>query len=192
MSIEQTNQLILLILNSALMTMLCAGLLGGAWIRQRSLFAQINERRLRYRQMVHQSKQGDVVVNKVQLKRVLKQLRGDRQRLNNQYLWSKLSTLLFHGSLLLFGISLFALALRSLVSFDLLISVSLTLFTLGAAGLLAGIGCTLGDIAQANYSHQSVGHILSKAIAQTVKRVHPQKHPQKISKALSIQQKVVR
>ncbi len=53
MSIEQTNQLILLILNSVLMTLLSAALLGGAWLRQNMLSQQLVQVQRRYQQMTH-------------------------------------------------------------------------------------------------------------------------------------------
>jgi len=148
MSIEQTNQLLLLILNSTLMAMLSAGLLGGAGLRLRSLSGQVNRVQRRYQQMMHHLEQDDISVDRARLTVALKKNRGDRQRLSNQYLWSRLGMLLFHGALLVFGMSLLALALRSLLSFDKLVSIALVLFTLGAAGLLTGIGCTLRDFVQ--------------------------------------------
>ncbi len=74
--------------------------------------------------------------------------------------------LTLHIALLIFGISLFALALRSLLSFDGLISTALFLFTLGSAGLLAGAGCILIDLVQGNSGGDSLGQSLGKVIVQ--------------------------
>ncbi len=74
--------------------------------------------------------------------------------------------LTLHVALLIFGVSLFALALRSLLSFDGLISTALFLFTLGSAGLLAGTGCILIDLVQGNSGGDSLGQSLGKVITQ--------------------------
>ncbi len=176
MSIEQTNQLILLILNSALMMLLSAALLGGAWLRQNMLSEQLRQIRLRYRAMT----QGGLTQGGLQeasLQVTLRQIRSDRHRLSQQYLWSYVGMLTLHMVLLVFSFSLFALALRSLLSFDSLISTALFLFTLGAAGLLAGAGCILVDLwqgngLQGNGGSDSLGHSLGKVIAQLGRRWH--------------------
>jgi hypothetical protein len=160
MSIEQTNQLILLILNSALMMILSAALLGGAWLRQNMLFEQLHQIRRRYQLMTQNQEtkiRADATVapgktspNQASLQSSLKKIRSDRQRLSQQYRWSHIGMLTLHMGLLLFSVSLLALALRSLLSFDGLISTALLLFTLGAAGLLAGTGCMLVGLWQSN------------------------------------------
>lgn len=169
MSIEQSNQLILLILNSVLMTLLSAALLGGAWLRQNALSQQLQQIRAQYQQITnpldaridaestHQHKQ--------HLQADLKRLRGDRHRISNQYTWSRLGMVTLHSVLLTFGVSLFSLALRSLLSFDSLISIALVLFTIGSGGLLAGTGCILIDIAQGDRHTDSISQALGRAIA---------------------------
>ena len=170
MSIEQTNQLILLMLNSVLMTLLSAALLGGAWLRQNMLSQQLGQVRRRYQQMTQCPTPGiasaGLALEKSQIKANLKRLREQRQRLSNQYLWSHLGMLTLHVALLIFSVSLFALALRSLLSFDGLIATALVLFTLGSAGLLAGTGCILIDLAQGNSCSDSLGQSLGKVITQ--------------------------
>ncbi len=169
MSIEQTNQLILLILNSVLMTLLSAALLGGAWLRQNTLSAQLQQVCRRYYQLTRQTHtteiyQRDTSMNS--LKADLKRMRDQRQRLSNQYLWSHVGMLTLHVVVLIFGVSLFALALRSLLLFDSLISTALVLFTLGSAGLLAGTSCILVDLLQGNSGGDSLGHSLAKVMRQ--------------------------
>lgn len=202
MSIEQTNQLILLILNSVLMMLLSAALLGGAWLRQNMLSQQLHQLRLSHRAITqgferhgnpsrsemkrsgkygvapsgretsgldpHGADASEAGLNTElhKTKASLKQIRSDRQRLSNQYLWSHIGMLMLHWVLLVFGVSLLALALRSLISFDSLISTALVLFALGSAGLLAGTGCILMDLVQGNSSGDSIGHSLGRAIAQ--------------------------
>ncbi len=171
MSIEQTNQLILLILNSVLTTLLSAALLGGAWLRQNMLAQQLGQVRRHYQEMTHSSATAAAVaplaeLDKDQRRAHLKRVRDQRQRLSNQYFWSHIGTLILHMALLVFSVSLFALALRSLLSFDGLISTALVLFTLGTAGLLAGSGCILIDLVQGNSSGDSLGQSLGKVMTQ--------------------------
>lgn len=74
--------------------------------------------------------------------------------------------LLFHGVLLVFGVSLLALALRSLFFFNGLISTALVLFTLGVFGLIAGASCILVDIAQGNSGGDALSYSLAKILSQ--------------------------
>ncbi len=169
MSIEQTNQLILLILNSVLMTLLSAALLGGAWLRQNTLSAQLQQVCRRYYQITHRPHPAEAYQgnsHKDSLKADLKRMRDQRQRLSNQYIWSHIGMLTLHVVMLIFGVSLFALALRSLLRFDSLISTALFLFALGSAGLLAGTGCILIDLVQGNNGGDSLGHSLAKVMKQ--------------------------
>ena len=181
MSIEQTNQLILLILNSVLMTLLSAALLGGAWLRQNTLSAQLQQVCRRYYQMTHRPQTAETYLSnseKDSLKADLKRMRDQRQRLSNQYIWSHVGMLTLHVVVLIFGVSLFALALRSLLLFDGLISTALFLFTLGSAGLLAGTGCILIDLVQGDTGGNSLGHSLAKVIRQSA---HGWRQRQRIS-----------
>jgi hypothetical protein len=188
MSIEQTNQLILLILNSVLMALLSAVLLGGAWLRQNTLSLQLHRVRSRYRQVMKSSgmvsnsmASGSIEATgetsspsespKNTLRADLRRIRDQRQRLNNQYLWSRTGMLILHLALLIFGLSLFALALRSLLSLDGLIAAALVLFTVGAAGLLTGTGCILIDLVQGNSEDESLGHSLAKAMVQVGQKI---------------------
>lgn len=182
MSIEQTNQLILLTLNSVLMTLLSAAMLGGAWLRQNTLAQQLQQAKSRYRQLTRTSDIGlgqlsdlAVGVHQRHLKADLKKVRDLRQQLSHQYLWSHVGMLTLHGVLLLFGVSLFALALRSVLSVNGLISTALILFTVGSAGLLAGMGCILIDLAQGNSDGDDLGQSVGKAIAQIAYQWKPKK-----------------
>lgn len=165
MSIEQTNQLILLILNSILMTLLSSLLLGGTWLRQQSLLKQLNQIRSHYHRLTHSK---DLAASPEAS--TLKQVREHRQRLNYQYHWSRIGLLVLHLVLLTFGVSLLALALRSLLAFDSLISVALFLFTLGAAGLLTGTGCILIDFLQGNSNGDSLGRTFAQVMQQVTQQ----------------------
>lgn len=163
MSIEQTNQLILLILNSALMMLLSAGLLGGAWLRQNTLLQQLHRVKLRYQKLTR-SPQVDFTsdLTKSGIKADLKRIRDHRLQLNRQYRWSHVGMLMLHAALIVFGVSLLSLSLRSLFDIDSLIVLSLILFTLGSIGLLAGSGCILIDLAQGNSQNDSLGRLLGQ------------------------------
>ncbi|MGC1309179.1 MAG: hypothetical protein WA885_18300 [Phormidesmis sp.] len=198
MGIEQTSQLILLILNSALMLLLSAVMVGGAWLRQQSLALQLQQVRSRYRRLTQNMTQGPIqpapsaqqnAISKIQIKAELKQVREHRQRLKNQYLWSHLGMLMLHMGLTVFSVSLFALALRSLLSFDSLIPAALFLFTVGSGGLLAGASCLLIDMIQGSGSGDSLARALGQILAQLVRkwqRVKPQTKPQWPSKSVAL------
>ncbi|MEM9946371.1 MAG: hypothetical protein AAF810_09950 [Cyanobacteria bacterium P01_D01_bin.36] len=173
MSIEQTSQLILLILNSVLMTLLSSILLGGAWLRQNALMQQLSKTRSHYRQLTR-AVSGSATDPSAhtpsqtpsQTPADLKQVRARRAQLSCQYQWSRIGMLILHTTLLTFSVSLFALALRSLLAFDSLISTALFLFTVGAAGLLVGTGCILIDFAKGNSSHDSLGQTFGRLLKQ--------------------------
>ncbi len=182
MSIEQTNQLILLILNSVLMTLLSAAMLGGAWLRQNALAQQLQQAKSRYHQLTRTSDMAigplsdlEGGIHRRHLKADLKKVRDRRQQLINQYLWSHVGMLTLHGVLMLFGVSLFALALRAILSVDGLIATSLVLFTVGSGGLLAGMGCILIDLVQGNSGGDALGQSVGKAIAQITHHWQPEK-----------------
>ncbi|MGB3297908.1 MAG: hypothetical protein WBA76_06530 [Phormidesmis sp.] len=119
MSIEQTNQLILLILNSVLMLLVSTALLGGAWLRQTMLSQQLHQHQIRYRTMAQgferlmqpPAKEPKTISETISAKANLKKIRSDRQRLSRQYLWSHMGLLLLHGAVLIFSVSLLSLAL---------------------------------------------------------------------------------
>ncbi|MGB3574088.1 MAG: hypothetical protein WA783_16255 [Phormidesmis sp.] len=194
MSIEQTSQLILLILNSVLMTLLSAFLLGGAWLRQNTLLGQLRQARSHYYYLTRQEKVAPVsatvsttilavsssaVPSAVELAQPrkmisahqLKQVREQRQRLSCQYQWSRVGLLTLHAAVLIFSASLFVLALRSLLAFDGLIPAALLLFTIGTAGLLTGTGCVLVDFAQGNSNSDSLGRSLAQIIQQISRQI---------------------
>ena len=188
MSIEQTSQLISLILNSVLMTVLAAALLGGLWLRQNSLYLQLQQVQKQYRRLTHQSdgleaeamqyadgmalpSQSSAQL-KINLKKAnLKKVRDRRQKLIGQYHWSYTSMLILHAVLLTFGVSLLALSLRSLFLIDGLISTALVLFALGVIGLVAGISCLLVDLSQGNGGSDSLSYSLAKILSAVAQKI---------------------
>ena len=170
MSIEQTNQLILLILNSVLMTLLSAVLLGGTWLRQHALFNRLSQVRSRYHRLTNPAETFPHLEA-----HELKKTREHRQQLTYQYHWSRVGLLALHVSLLVFGASVFALALRSLISFDAFISSALFLFMIGVACLLIGTGCLLIDLAHGNSCGDSLGRTFAQVIQQLAQQWSMQK-----------------
>lgn len=76
--------------------------------------------------------------------------------------------LMLHAALIVFGVSLLALSLRSLFNFDGLIVLSLVLFAIGSFGLIAGSGCILMDLAKGNSQNDSLGRMLGQLIQRMV------------------------
>ena len=164
MSIEQTNQLILLILNSVLMALLTAGLAGGAWLRQQSLAVQLQQVKAHHRQLTRM----DAANYPANHKSDLRIVRDRRQQLTHQSRWNYAGTCILHLSLLGFCTSVLALAVRSLLPFDLLITLALALFSLGAVALLIGIFCFLIDFAQGSAQGQSLLQTLGLLLMQII------------------------
>lgn len=79
--------------------------------------------------------------------------------------------LLIHAVLLVFGTSLLALALRSLLLIDGLISAALILFALGVIGLIGGISCLLIDLSQGNSGGDNISYSLAKILAQIIQQL---------------------
>ncbi|MEO0457020.1 MAG: hypothetical protein AAF152_10645 [Cyanobacteria bacterium P01_A01_bin.114] len=156
MSIEQTNQLILLILNSVLMVFLSTLLLGGAWFRQAALGQQLDSLRRTGQERLH-APGGEAQ---------LKSWRRQRHRARRQYRLAHSGMLLLYCALLMFLISLFALAVRTLILADWLVPMALGVFVCGIAGLLTGASLVLGDVYQSNLLQESPLKSLTKVLSQ--------------------------
>lgn len=135
MNVEQTTQLIQLILNSLLMTVACSIVLGRAWVRYTDL-----EKRLYSLRSLYVERSGPTWVE--QHLQVRKQVRHWLHR----SLLSYASLLTAYYALLLAVASTFTLALRGLINFPWLIPASIVLFLLALGGLLLAIGLTLLDL----------------------------------------------
>ena len=105
MSVEQTTQLIQLILNSVLMIVACAFILAGLLLRRSALEQRLQTTSLEYYQVLHLAygSQGD------RLLLLKKQLR----HLQQQVKLAQNSTIAIHYAFMVFVASTFALALRS-------------------------------------------------------------------------------
>ena len=144
MSVQQTSQLIQLILNSALMITICVGLMGGLWLRHNAIAHQLRSLKSQILKFSHSTHDSG-----------LKQftlLRQQRLHLQRRYRLIHSSTLIIHYALIIFLASLFALALRTLLNLSWLIPISLFLFIVGAAGVLVSVAFALLDCYQFNQS----------------------------------------
>ncbi|NJK53935.1 MAG: DUF2721 domain-containing protein [Leptolyngbyaceae cyanobacterium SU_3_3] len=142
MSVEQTTQLIQLILNSVLMIVACAFVLGGLLLRRSALENRLQTTSLEYYQVLHLTydSQGD------RLLRLKKQLRRLQQQIQSSYN----GVLTIYYALMLFVASTFALALRTVVNHTWLISLAMLLFIIGVGILLLSIAIVLLDLYQAD------------------------------------------
>ncbi|ASC73350.1 hypothetical protein XM38_043150 [Halomicronema hongdechloris C2206] len=142
MSVHQTSQLIQLMLNSALMTLLAALFWLVLWLHHGSLATQLQHRLQRRRSYLARGPWlGEQPGQWLQASR-----RPSQLLLAYRLIGYSIGVL--HGVLTLFLASLLGLALRTLVSLDGLIVFSLALFTLGIAGMLLAAALALGSLYQ--------------------------------------------
>jgi hypothetical protein len=136
MSVEQTTQLIQLILNSVLMSVACALVLSGLTVR----YAAIGDR-------LEESRQEDRLTTNLDLTRNHSILaRRQLRRLQQRHSISRYSVLTAYYALFFSGLSCFALAVRGILDWNWLISVALGIFVFGIAALLVAVGLTLVEI----------------------------------------------
>ena len=165
MSVQQTSQLIQLILNSALMIGVCVLLWGGLWLRHTTLADRLKALHLDYAKLtcVLPLELGEDHRDR------LRYLKQQRQKLQYHYRLSKRCTLVLHYALVSFSLSIFALAARTLVNLNGLISLALGLFTLGTALLLVSVVMTLLDFQR--FQVQPRGISRPKTVWQSVSRL---------------------
>jgi Protein of unknown function (DUF2721) len=142
MSVEQTTQLIQLILNSVLMIVACAFVLGGLMLRRSALENRLQMTSLEYYQVLHLAY--DSQVDRLLL--LKKQLRHLQQQIQS----SRNGILALHYALMVFVASTFVLAMRTVIEGTWLISVAMTLFIAGMGILLFGVAIVLLDLHQSD------------------------------------------
>lgn len=146
MSIEQTSQLIQLILNSVLMTTACSVVLAGLLMHHTALHLQLKQVHQEYAELIA----GNGVLQTERMSQLRYQQLWLRYRCRASY-----NSLLFTSvalSLLLFSTLL--LSLRMLLPWQWLISLSLVPFVLGVGALLIGVGMALVEFYQSQRSLQ--------------------------------------
>ncbi|MBF2028151.1 MAG: DUF2721 domain-containing protein [Oscillatoriales cyanobacterium C42_A2020_001] len=134
MSVEQTTQLIQLILNSVLMSVACALVLGGLTARHSAIAEQIQTMR-------HNEDYTTLDLTRSRRGQSRSQLR----RLQYRYTISRYSVLAAYYALLFSIFSCFTLTVRGMINWNGLIPVALVLFVVGVATLLVSVGLTLVD-----------------------------------------------
>jgi hypothetical protein len=132
MSVEQTTQLIQLILNSVLMGVACALVLGGLIARNVSLSEEIQALNQASAQAGSPDARGQVL-----------QLRQQRRALYGRYRLSRYSVMTAYYALLFSIFSGLMLALRGMLDWEWLIPMALALFAVGVSTLLVAVGLTL-------------------------------------------------
>ncbi len=142
MSVEQTTQLIQLILNSVLMIVACAFILAGLLLRRSALEYRLQTTSLEYCQVLHLAyeSQGD------RLLLLKKQLR----HLQQQVKLSQKGTIAIHYAFLVFVASTFTLSLRTVLDATWLITTALALFVVGIGILLLSVTLLLLDLHQSD------------------------------------------
>jgi hypothetical protein len=143
MSVEQTTQLLQLILNSVLMSVVCAVLVGGLTIRHGNIRQQLQGFHAADLSAGGESWHGTAITELPSSR--LNHLRLQIKRLRYRYQVSRYSVLSAYYALFFSLLSCFVLVLRGLVEWNGLIPVALGLFVIGIATLLVAIGLTLMD-----------------------------------------------
>lgn len=138
MSVEQTTQLIQLILNSVLMIVACAFILAGLLLRRSALEHRLQTTSLEYYQVLHLAyeSQGD------RLLLIKKQLR----HLQQQVKLAQNGTIAIHYAFIVFVASTFTLSLRTVLDATWLITTALALFAVGIGILLLSVTLLLLDL----------------------------------------------
>ncbi|MBD1911492.1 MULTISPECIES: DUF2721 domain-containing protein [unclassified Leptolyngbya] len=144
MTVEQTSQLIQLILNSTLMVAVCGLVLMGLLVRQGTLQQQLHWINREYREQLMGTAilQGDR----------FQQLKSQQQELRRHYRQIHASILIAYSALLLLLISSLMLALRSLWNQDWLIPASMVMFAVGNGVMVLSVGMALVEIRSASNS----------------------------------------
>jgi hypothetical protein len=137
-TVEQTTQLIQLILNSALMMAVALVWWGVVWLRQGAIAAQLQTHQRRLAQLRGEGPSAER----------LAYLRQLRLQLQARYRLTRHSALVMHAVLLALVGSIFSLSLRTLMGGNWLIPLALVLFVGGIGGLLLSVGLALLEFYQ--------------------------------------------
>ncbi|MBW4442189.1 MAG: DUF2721 domain-containing protein [Plectolyngbya sp. WJT66-NPBG17] len=140
MSIDDTTQLIQLILNSVLMLLACAFVLGGLLLRRSVIENRLQITNVEYFQSLDRFDQSN------RLLMLQKQIRYLQQRVKS----ASNGILVMYYALILFVSSTFALAIRTVFSAKWLVTGSMALFVAGTAILLFSVAIVLVDLHQSD------------------------------------------
>jgi len=144
MAVEQTSQLIQLILNAALMVAVCGLVLMGLLVRQGTIQQHLHWVNREYRDQLMGTAflQGDRFHH----------LKSQQQELRRHYRQAHASVLIAYSALLLFLMSTLMLALRTLWNQGWLIPASMLLFVVGNGVLLLAVGMALWEVRSSTHS----------------------------------------
>lgn len=140
MSIDDTTQLIQLILNSVLMLLACAFVLGGLLLRRSVIENRLQITNVEYFQSLERFEQSN------RLSMLQKQLRYLQKRVKT----ANNGILVMYYALMLFVSSTLLLALRTVISGEWLITASMAVFIAGVAILLFSVAIVLLDLHQSD------------------------------------------
>ncbi len=146
MSVEQTTQLIQLILNSVLLTVACALALGRLGIRQATVEEHLKAASRHYSDLLELRGEMEGNGKVLSLQSRLNQAKKTLRQLQQRYQVLHQSLLATHYAFLFAVISTFTMTLRSLVNADWLINLAIGLFVVSVSVLLLGVGWTLVEI----------------------------------------------
>lgn len=147
MTVEQTSQLIQLILNSALMMAVTLAWWGALWLRHSTISTQIQA----HQRQVQRLMQGEQLTVET-----LAYLRQQRYQLQGHQRLTRHSLLLVHYGLLAFMTSLFCLGLRVLFNANWLIAAAMFVFVLGVTGMLLSVLLTLLEFYQTSPTEEGM------------------------------------
>jgi len=169
MTVDQTTQLIQLILNSVMMVTACIIVLGGLMIRYVTVKNRLQVTHKEYLELLTQ------VPHQQEL---LQTLKGRLRHLRHQHRMAHGSVLTIQYALLFFVISIFALTLRTILDFSWLIPIALIFFTLGILGVLISVTFTLNDF-----------HVAGHSIWREIRAMMPTKQVSKLAKLKRIRKR---
>jgi hypothetical protein len=144
MSVEQTDQLIRLILNSTLLMIACAIVLSAVLMRHSSTLHRLQGVQQEYLELL---KAADL-----SRRDRLMQLKAQLRHLRQHYQIAHVSVLMAQGALLFCIASTLVIAFRTLIQSNWLIQGALVLFMAGTAFLLVSVAAMLFDFRTTNHS----------------------------------------
>ncbi|NDJ16332.1 hypothetical protein [Myxacorys almedinensis] len=148
MSVEQTTQIIQLVLNSVLMVLACAFVLGGLLLRRSVLENRLQATSIEYFQILHRLDDSRHSSNEALQHHRLLFLKKRLRHLQHHVKASRTSILGLYYALMVFAASVFALSLRTVFSASWLVSGAMALFMVGVAVLLASVALVVLDLHQ--------------------------------------------
>ena len=158
MSVEQTEQLIQLILNSLLLVTICVIVLSSLLMRHTSIVNRLQTVQQDYFKLL----EGAEVFRGDRLKHLKHQIRS----LRRHYRLTHISILAAHYALLCCIASTLVVAFRAFIYANWLIQLALVLFVAGVAILMVSIGLALFDLYSTNHSvREEINWVLSLGMA---------------------------